>query len=136
MGYAGLAFNLAMAIGPVIGLAIMGEGRFKLMFYSAFIVALVGSIVLFGVNFPEFKRPDGLKFSWNGLITKRALPVTLNVLIVMLTFGGLVTFLTLYAEEQDLTAFTGLYFTIMAVGMGLARVFGGQIFDRLRFSAQ
>jgi MFS family permease len=48
----------------------------------------------------------------------------------MLTFGGVITFLTLYAKEFGLSDFTGLYFTIMAVGMGLARVFGGQIFDR------
>ena len=130
LGYAGLAFNMAMAIGPVIGLLLMGEGRYDALFYGALALAVLGSGVFFLVRYPAFEKSETLKFSWKGLIAKRSVPVTMNVLLVMLTFGGVITFLTLYAEELDLSAFTGLYFTIMAVGMGLARVFGGQIFDR------
>ncbi len=130
LGYSGLAFNLAMAIGPVFGLLIMGEGRYNALFYAAFGIAVLGSIVFMLVKYPTFKRHQDLKFSWKGMIAKRSVPITLNVLFVMLTFGGVVTFVTLYAEELGLSSFTGMYFTIMAIGMGLARVFGGQIFDR------
>lgn len=130
LGYSGLAFNLAMAIGPVIGLMVMAEDRYNAMFYCAFGLAVLGSIVFMLVKYPTFKKPEGLSFSWKGLIAKRSVPVTLNVLLVMLTFGGVITFLTLYAQEFELSSYTGIYFTIMAVGMGLARVFGGQIFDR------
>lgn len=130
LGYVGLGFNLAMAIGPVLGLMIMGDDRYNALFYGAFALSLLGCGVFALVRYPVFKRPEGLKFSWKGLLAKRSVPVTMNVLLVMLTFGGVITFLTLYAEELDLSDFTGLYYTIMAAGMGLARVFGGQIFDR------
>lgn len=130
LGYSGLAFNLAMAVGPVLGLILMGDSRYNLMFYGAFGFAVAGSLIFLTVKYPSFTRPQGLIFSWKGLIAIKALPVSLNTLIVMLTFGGVVTFVTLYAEEMGMSSFTGLYFTIMAAGMGLARVFGGQIFDR------
>ena len=130
LGYSGLAFNLAMAIGPVLGILIMGEDNYSALFYGAFILAVLGSCVFLLVKYPSFNKPKDLKFTWKGLIAKRSVPITLNVLFVMLTFGGVITFLTLYAEELDLSDFTGIYFTIMAFGMGLARVFGGQVFDR------
>jgi len=130
LGYSGLAFNLAMAIGPVIGLLIMGTDRYNAMFYGAFGIAVLGTITFLFVKYPSFSKPEGLKFSWKGLIAKKTIPVSLNVLFVMLTFGGVLTFVMLYAMELDLSSYTGIFFTIMALGMGLARVFGGQIFDR------
>lgn len=130
IGYFGLAFNIAMAIGPAAGLLIMGNGRYSLLFISGFILSMLGALLLFRVRFPKFERPHHLRFSWTGLFAKRSLPVTINVLLVSSTFGGLVTFLAIYAREQGLEAYTGLYFTLMAVGMGLARIFAGPIFDR------
>ena len=130
LGYSGLSFNLAMAIGPIIGLAIMGNGRYTAMFYGAFALAVMGSIIFMRVRFPAFSKPDGLHFSWKGMIAKKSVPVTVNVLIVTMTFGGVLTFLTLYAAEHGLSSLSGPYFTIMAFGMGMARVFGGQLFDR------
>jgi MFS family permease len=130
LGYSGLSFNLAMAIGPVIGLAVMGKGRFTAMFLSAFAIAVAGSVIFTMVSYPRFSKPHGLKFNWKGMIAKRSVPVTLNVLVVTITFGGVLTFLSLYASELGLASMSGPYFTIMALGMGLARVFGGQVFDR------
>ena len=54
----------------------------------------------------------------------------MNVLLVTSTFGGVVTFIALYARDNGLGEYVGLYFTLMAIGMGLARIFSGQIFDR------
>ncbi len=130
IGYFGLAFNIAMAVGPAAGIFIMGDGRFNLLFISGLVLSLIGTSILFLVKFPRYERPANLKFSWNGLFAKRTMPVTLNVLLISSTFGGIVTFLTIYAREQALEAHTGLFFTLMAVGMGLARIFSGQIFDR------
>jgi len=129
IGYFGLAFNIAMAVGPAVGLLIMGKDRYSMLFYSALLLSLIGAAFLFFVRFPKFEKPDSLKFSWKGLLAKRTLPVTLNILLVSSTFGGIITFLAIYARELGLESYTGLYFTLMAVGMGIARIFGGQIFD-------
>jgi len=130
IGYFGLAFNIAMAIGPALGLLIMGNDRYDLLFFSGLALSFIGSLFLFLVRFPRFVKPPNLHFSWNGLFAKRTIPVSLNVLLISSTFGGIVTFLAIYAREQDLEDYTGIYFTLMAVGMGLARIFSSQIFDR------
>lgn len=130
IGYFGLAFNLAMAIGPAAGLYIMGDDRYTWLFMSGFGLSVIGAILLFFVKFPPFQRPEHLKFSWKGLLAKRSLPVSINTMLVTITFGGVITFLALYAREQELSHYTGWYFTLMAIGMGLARIFSGQIIDR------
>lgn len=130
IGYFGLAFNIAMAVGPALGLLIMKDDRYELLFYSGLALSFMGSLFLFLVKFPRFIKPPNLHFSWNGLFAKRTLPVSFNILLISSTFGGIITFLAIYAREQGLESFTGIYFTLMAVGMGLARILSGQIFDR------
>lgn len=130
IGYFGLAFNLAMALGPAIGLLILGVNSFSLLFISACVLSFLGAFILFFTKFPIFKKPTDLHFSWSGLFAKRTLPVTFNVLLVSSTFGGIITFLAIYARENGLSDFAGLYFTLMAVGMGLARIVAGQVLDR------
>lgn len=130
IGYFGLAFNIAMALGPAIGLLILGVDRYSLLFICGFVLSLMGTGILLLVKFPQFQKPHDLHFSWTGIFAKRTLPVTFNVLLVSSTFGGIITFLTIYARELGLEKFTGLYFVLMAIGMGLARIFAGQIFDR------
>ncbi len=130
IGYFGLAFNIAMAIGPAAGLLIMGTDRYGWLFNSAFVLSIIGAGLLFFVNYPKFERHESLRFTWKGIIAKKSLHVTFNTLLISSTFGGIVTFLAIFARENHLEQYTGLYFTLMAIGMGFARIFSGQIFDR------
>ena len=108
IGYFGLAFNIAMAIGPAAGLLIMGQGRYKWLFISALLLSFIGATFLFFVRYPRFQRSQTLKFSWKGLLAKKSLPVTLNTLLISSTFGGVITFLAIYAREIGLEEYTGL----------------------------
>ena len=63
IGYFGLAFNIAMAVGPAAGLFIMGDSRYTLLFNTALIISLIGASLLFFINYPKFIRPEGLRFS-------------------------------------------------------------------------
>ncbi|MBT3242063.1 MAG: MFS transporter [Bacteroidetes bacterium] len=130
IGYFGLAFNLAMAIGPALGLLIMAKDNYRALFISAMLISCLGIIFLFMIKFPPFIRPKGLRFTAKSLVAKKSLPVTITVLIIISAYGGILTFVSVYAREVNLDQSTGWFFTIMAVGMGLARVLSGQIFDR------
>lgn len=130
IGYFGLSFTIAMSIGPVIGLKVMGHDHFTALFLVAAAVSFLGILMAFLVKFPVFKRSEESVFSWKMLIAKRSVPVSVNMLILAASYGGVVTFITLYAKENDLNSFTGWFFTIMAVGTALTRVFSGNLFDR------
>jgi MFS family permease len=130
IGYFGLSFTVAMSIGPVIGLKVMGEDHFTALFLVAGVVSLLGILMASLVKYPAFKRPEKPVFSWKMLIAKQSVPVALNILILAASYGGVMTFITLYAKENGLDSYTGWFFTIMAVGTALTRVFSGSLFDR------
>jgi len=130
LGYFGLSFTVAMSIGPVIGLKVMGADHFTALFLVAGLVSLIGILMASLVRFPEFKRPEKPVFSWKMLISKQSVPVSVNMLIMSASYGGVMTFITLYAKESGLNSYTGWFFTIMAVGTALTRVFSGSLFDR------
>lgn len=130
IGYFGLSFTVAMSIGPVIGLKVMGQDHFTALFLVAGVVSILGILMASLINYPAFQRPEKSIFSLKMLISKRSVPVALNILILAASYGGVLTFITIYAKENDLNSFTGWFFTIMAVGTALTRVFSGSLFDR------
>jgi MFS family permease len=130
IGYFGLSFTVAMSIGPVIGLKVMGNDHFTALFLVAGGVSLLGILMASMVRYPVFQKPEKPKFSWNKLIAKQSVPVSLNMLIIAASYGGVMTFITIYARENGLNAYTGWFFTIMAIGTALTRIVSGSLFDR------
>jgi MFS family permease len=130
IGYFGLSFTVAMSIGPVIGIKVMGDNHFTALFLVAGAVSFLGVLMASLVHFPFFKRPEKSAFSLKMLISKQSLPVSLNILIIAASYGGVITFIALYAKEHGMSAFTGWFFTIMAVGTALTRIFSGSLFDK------
>ena len=63
------------------------------------------------------------------MLERRVSWLSLTTIFVSLGYGSLVTFITLYAAELGI-ARAGLFFTIDAVGLMLARSVTGRIFDR------
>jgi MFS family permease len=51
------------------------------------------------------------------------------MLIFGLTYGGLMSFITLYAKEYNVGQ-AGIFFTVFAVGIAVTRLVSGRIFDR------
>lgn len=108
IGYFGLAFTIAMSIGPIIGLALIALNGYTPVFHAAAGIALLGAILALFVRYPRFIRPETSEFSFNNLFARRSVPVTGNILILMIPMGGILTFITLYAREHGMTEYTGL----------------------------
>ncbi len=130
IGFFGLSFTLAMAVGPVIALAIMGEDNYRALFLSAVAVALSGFFIILMVNFPEYKRPTfGKRFSISNIIEPRTMPMALVQLLFGLTYGGIMSFITLYAQESGIGK-PGVFFSLFAAGIAVSRIISGRVFDR------
>jgi MFS family permease len=130
IGYYGLAMTLAMSVGPLIGLSICNDSSYNRMFITATSIALAGFILISMIRFPKFvrpKEPKSLKF--NTLIEKTALPASLNILIVMIPYGAIISFITIYGKEIGVNN-AGPFFMVLAIGIGLTRIFSGRIFDK------
>lgn len=127
----GLSMTIAMAIGPLIALIILGEMDYLWVFVIASCIGITGLILALNIRFPEYKpNHDNRSFSVKRLIEKNSIPLSLNVLVVTTTYGGILSFSSLYGKEIGV-ANSGLFFLLLAVGIGVSRFFSGTIFDRV-----
>lgn len=127
----GLSMTIAMAIGPLIALIILGKMDYLWVFVIASYISITGLILALNIRFPEYKpNHDNRSFSVKRLIEKNSIPLSLNVLVVTTTYGGILSFASLYGKEIGV-ANSGLFFLLLAVGIGVSRFFSGTIFDRV-----
>lgn len=130
LGVFGLSMTIAMAIGPMFGLWLSASGNYPRLFIGASLLSLAGFILVLLVRYPKFTPParaEGLW--WKRLIEPTALPASLNYLIVMISYGGMLSFISIYAHEIGINN-PGLFFLVYAVGITLSRLFAGRLFDR------
>jgi MFS family permease len=119
-----------MSAGSVLGLEVMGPDRFEAMFFTAALISTKGAVMGLLVRFPQYARPENHRFKWSSLLAVPALTVSLNMLILAMTYGGILTFVGVHATENGLAEFTGWFFTVTAIGTALTRIFSGHLFDR------
>ncbi len=128
LGYFGLSTTIPMAIGPFIGLQLVSGGNYRLMFLTAVIVSLSGLFIALSMRFPKMPVHT-VRFSFRNLFEKSSLPVSLTLLLTMISYGGVVSFVSLYARETG-SGNAGLFFILYASGIFIARLGSGRIFDR------
>lgn len=127
MGYFGLASNLAMAVGPALGLAIVGRFGFRIMFLSSALLALGALAFAALIHYPPMEREAGRP----ALVERAVLAPAAIMFLMTVSYGGVVSFITLLAEERGIgTDLVGLFFTAYAVVLILTRPAAGLLADR------
>jgi MFS family permease len=131
IGYFGLTNNFAMAIGPMVGLFMTQSG---ISYYYIFLVALTscaigmfcGSMVCTPYKPPIKREP----LSFDRFLLIKGLPAGISLLLLSIPYGMTTNYVALYAIQIGITAQTGLFFTAMAVGMAISRIFSGKQVDK------
>jgi MFS family permease len=128
MGSFAMASTLAMAIGPALALAIVGEGQFSLLFTVCGVLGLAALALAVAVRYPQVRNAQA-RFSLAGLFERRVGWLAAATTLAMFGYGGIVTFITVYALQYGIPR-PGMFFTVLALGLVVSRVMGGRIFDR------
>lgn len=127
----GLSMTIAMAIGPSIALAILGRTNYLWVFIIASSISIAGLILALSIHFPLYNlQHNSPSFSFKRLIEKTSVPLSLNVLVITITYGVILSFSALYGKEIGVEN-SGLFFLLLAAGIGVSRFFSGTIFDRV-----
>lgn len=129
IGLYGLAMTIPMALGPFTGLQLSHGNNYMPMFLFAGTLAFAGFLLTLLIRYPDLPHSGKLAFSLSSLLESSALPVTYNLLLINISYGGLVSFISLYAIKTGLGN-TGMFFIVFASGITLARLYMGKIFDR------
>lgn len=130
LGYYGLANNIAMAFGPMVGLFLHDYFSFNTIFLIAIITGSVGltlASIVHTKQKPPVKRPP---ISLDRFLLIKGLPAGLALLMLSVPYGITSTYIAVYAQELNLSISSGLFFTFMAAGMMTSRIFSGKLVDK------
>ncbi|MGQ9494589.1 MAG: MFS transporter [Anaerolineae bacterium] len=128
IGYYALAQTLSMAIGPVLAFSLLRGGQFARLFLVASIIAFAALALAWAIRHPLVRNPTA-SFSLESILERQVGWLALTALLIALGYSGIVSFVTLYAEELHV-ANAGWFFTLFALGMMLVRPGAGRIFDQ------
>jgi len=127
MGYYGMFSNLAMAVGPALGLTLIAKAGFDATFYlSAFLALIALGLALMLKVPPAPPAEEGQK---PALFEPSSFQPGLVMFFVTITWGGVVAFLAQYGASLGITNM-GIYFTVYAVVLMAVRPLAGVFSDR------
>lgn len=133
IGYFALSTNLAMVVGPMVGLLIMEHLSSTVLFAALSVLAAL-SIVMSTMRLPDAViLPQGARhrLSIQTFIERRALAPALIAGILFFAYGSVLTFIPLYTRSLGLSAETSLFYACYAGAILVTRPFVGRIFDRM-----
>ncbi|RJQ24732.1 MAG: MFS transporter [Peptococcaceae bacterium] len=128
IGYFGLSMTLAMALGPMLGLWLMGADQYGRLFFAAGILGVLGFLTAALVKHPRLPLTRRA-LSWGAFVENRVISICIATFFLTVVYGGIVSFITLYSEETGIGN-GGLFFLVYAVAMSVTRPFAGKIMDR------
>lgn len=132
LGYFTMSTNLAVVIGPFIGLLLIQYSTFKVLFIVMSICILAGGILALTVNTDDLPKPihEGkLTFKFDDLFERKALPVAAIASLVAFSYASVLSFLSIYAQQKDLMAVASLFYAVFAASMLITRPYTGKLYD-------
>jgi predicted MFS family arabinose efflux permease len=132
MGYWGLSTVLAVAVAPTIGLWVYSHGGWTAMCLEA--AALNGVMFLIASALPRdpTRARGDLPLRAGALLELRVLFVSFALFLYAFGYGGLTSFVALYADANGVTP-SALYFTVFSVMIIATRPFIGRFADRVGY---
>lgn len=131
LGYFAMSLNLAVVIGPFIALAIIQSYSFDTFFIFLSILMAIGALASLTLPpEPIPHRPTGkFTITLNDLFEKKALPVAFFGCIIAFAYASVLSYLTIFAQEQGLFKYASLFYVVYAAVMLISRPYTGRIFD-------
>jgi MFS family permease len=130
LGYYALSTTMGMAIGPIIGIFILHNWGYLIMFSTGAFISLISFTLASFVKYPPYKpSEENNHFSWPKLFEVQSILPSLNLTIIQITYGGLMTFIALYGHEIGIRN-ASWFFLIYALGIMTSRIMSGKEFDK------
>ena len=136
IGYMGLTGSISMAIAPALALALSNDAQYAQGLNGAFLFGMVAMICLLLVRSADVKQSTQTQTTayhgWERFWERSSLKPTCMMLFLSTCYAGLTTFLTTFALDKGFSSVEiSIYFTVNAVAMALARMFGGRAMQRM-----
>ncbi|WP_110929240.1 MFS transporter [Bacillus massiliglaciei] len=136
IGYFSLSIVMSTAVGPLVGILLSQYTTYSTIFVFSIVLAAISLAISFVVRVPKIEKPESAKkemvskrFSLANYFEYRAIPIAIVMLVAAFAYSGILSFLTVYAEEIDLVEASSFYFLVYAIVILLSRPFTGRLMD-------
>lgn len=130
LGYFGLSNNLAMAAGPMVGLFLYAQSSFHAIFVIALVTGAIGFAMVALIKAPpKLKIVHEQTLSLDRFILVKGIPTGINLIMIAVSWGMLLSFAAMYGKDMGVKG-TGVFFTLLALGIAVSRIFAGRYVDR------
>ena len=132
IGYFAVCGNMAMVVGPLVGLLLIENFGASILF--TFLAGLAVCAILSGNGkaLPaEVVHPSGKKkgLQLSDFFERKALPAVILGGLVFFAYGGVLTFIPMYTRSLGISSYTSVFFMVFAMVIVLSRPFVGYLFD-------
>ncbi len=129
IGYYGIANNMAMSIGPMIGLFMHSIYSFNTIFVVSLLSCLFGLAAANAIKTKPKEHIGRQPLSLDRFILLKGISGGIALLLLSIPYGMTTTYIAMYAEELGIEQ-SGTFFTLLAVGIATSRIFAGKLVDR------
>lgn len=134
LGYYGLANNIAMSFGPMTGLFMHNTFSYETIFACSLISGSLGMVMAGLVKTPHKQPVKREPLSLDRFLLIKGIPAGISLLLLSIPYGMTTSYVAMYADEIGIQVSSGLYFTFMAVGLAVSRIFSGKQVDKGRIT--
>lgn len=133
IGYFAVSGNMAMVVGPLVGLLIIEHFGASVLFTFLAVLAACALVSGNGKRLPAaVTEPSGKPkkgFHLSDFFEKKALPAVILGGLVFFAYGGVLTFIPMYTRSLGISSATSLFFLVFAAVIVASRPFIGYLFD-------
>ncbi|WP_146013875.1 MFS transporter [Rummeliibacillus pycnus] len=132
LGYFTMSLNLAVVLGPFVGLLVIQYLNFEMLFIIMSIVVILGGLCAMTIkldDLPVPPKPAKLSFTLSDLFEKKALPYAFFACFIAISYSSVLSFLSVYAKEQHLMGVASVFYLVYAAAMLITRPFTGKLYD-------
>lgn len=134
IGVFGVAIAVTMAFGPMLGLMLYERTSPTVVFWIA--LGIAGTGALLGLTVPSTQVPKArvtgtvdTRPLMEKIFLKNAGPSAMTLLSVGFVYGLILNYVTVFARERGVSISVGYFFSLMALGIIISRLFAGKIID-------
>ena len=134
MGYFAMSMNIAIVLGPFIGLSLLQAVSFQTLFIILNGLMIVGIFFSLNVQISEQVSEEKLKLEHfrmkpSDLLEVKAIPVSIISGLVGFAYASILSFVSIHAEELGLSSVSSYFFLVFAIVMIAFRPYLGRAFD-------
>jgi len=128
LSYFYLAINIAFALAPSFGMALINHFKFFVLFIVCAVLSLGSLFITLKLRSEEVDSSDNRSVKDQPLLSREALPPAIMAFWGSFIWGAVTAFFPLFALHHGISN-PGLFFAVLAITLISARGLGGKILD-------